>query len=266
MAQFRELWVPVAIIHVPQVTNRCLKESIYTILTVWQQRSRCLTQRPQDTLLIGLNELREINTTTTLTSLPLLHWTALDNWLSWKYPFRYLTNMNLIVRPTTNLGEGNRISSGRLATIYCNCYNLAPVTNPWPLLCLLTADSETSDAADSYYDVLMCGSCQKTFALGEIVKFIQHKVLQCNKENYGQCYTQGGFYWFPFLGAFTSTSAPPPFRCQHWRQRRRRASAESDKFPPTLNISTDQREESEWITCAYAPTLQSWWAAGRRSL
>lgn len=53
------------------------------------------------------------------------------------------------------------------------------------------ADSETSDATDSYYDVLMCGSCQKTFALGEIVKFIQHKVLQCNKENYGQCYTQG---------------------------------------------------------------------------
>lgn len=31
----------------------------------------------------------------------------------------------------------------------------------------------------------------KTFALAEIVKFIQHKVLQCNKENYGQCFSQG---------------------------------------------------------------------------
>lgn len=33
-------------------------------------------------------------------------------------------------------------------------------------------------------DVLTCGACQKTFALGDIVKFIQHKVLACNKENY----------------------------------------------------------------------------------
>lgn len=41
------------------------------------------------------------------------------------------------------------------------------------------------------HDILTCGTCQKTFALAEIVKFIQHKVLQCNKENYGQCFTQG---------------------------------------------------------------------------
>lgn len=34
-------------------------------------------------------------------------------------------------------------------------------------------------------DVLTCGACQKAFALGDIVKFIQHKVLACNKENYG---------------------------------------------------------------------------------
>ncbi|XP_024085005.1 B-cell lymphoma/leukemia 11A isoform X2 [Cimex lectularius] len=33
-------------------------------------------------------------------------------------------------------------------------------------------------------DVLTCGACQKAFALGDIVKFIQHKVLACNKENY----------------------------------------------------------------------------------
>lgn len=34
-------------------------------------------------------------------------------------------------------------------------------------------------------DVLTCGACQKAFALCDIVKFIQHKVLACNKENYG---------------------------------------------------------------------------------
>ncbi|ETN58070.1 hypothetical protein AND_010352 [Anopheles darlingi] len=39
-------------------------------------------------------------------------------------------------------------------------------------------------------DILTCGSCQRTFALSNIVRFIQHKVLQCNKDTYGQCYTQ----------------------------------------------------------------------------
>lgn len=53
-----------------------------------------------------------------------------------------------------------------------------------------TADSESTDTG-TIQDILTCGSCQKTFALGDIVKFIQHKVLQCNKENYGQCYPQG---------------------------------------------------------------------------
>ncbi|XP_040565054.1 uncharacterized protein Cph isoform X1 [Lepeophtheirus salmonis] len=33
-------------------------------------------------------------------------------------------------------------------------------------------------------DTLTCGVCQKDFALADIVKFIQHKVLTCNKENY----------------------------------------------------------------------------------
>ncbi|XP_022243804.1 B-cell lymphoma/leukemia 11B-like isoform X2 [Limulus polyphemus] len=32
-------------------------------------------------------------------------------------------------------------------------------------------------------DVLTCGVCQKDFALSDIVKFIQHKVHSCNKEN-----------------------------------------------------------------------------------
>jgi hypothetical protein len=35
-----------------------------------------------------------------------------------------------------------------------------------------------------HQDILTCGVCQKPFALADIVKFIQHKVLACNKENY----------------------------------------------------------------------------------
>ncbi|KAE8741520.1 hypothetical protein FOCC_FOCC012948 [Frankliniella occidentalis] len=31
---------------------------------------------------------------------------------------------------------------------------------------------------------MTCGVCQKPFALGDIMKFIQHKVASCNKENY----------------------------------------------------------------------------------
>jgi B-cell lymphoma/leukemia 11A len=56
---------------------------------------------------------------------------------------------------------------------------------------LIIADSDTGEAESTANDILTCGTCQKTFALAEIVKFIQHKVLQCNKENYGQCFTQG---------------------------------------------------------------------------
>lgn len=63
-------------------------------------------------------------------------------------------------------------------------------SNPF-LFFSLIADSDTGDAESTVHDILTCGTCQKTFALAEIVKFIQHKVLQCNKENYGQCFTQG---------------------------------------------------------------------------
>lgn len=56
---------------------------------------------------------------------------------------------------------------------------------------LFTADSDTAEQPELTQDILTCGSCQKTFALSDIVKFIQHKVLQCNKENYGQCFSQG---------------------------------------------------------------------------
>ncbi|CAH1100567.1 unnamed protein product [Psylliodes chrysocephalus] len=42
---------------------------------------------------------------------------------------------------------------------------------------------------DPHQDILTCGVCQKPFALSDIVRFIQHKITSCNKENFGQCYT-----------------------------------------------------------------------------
>lgn len=41
-----------------------------------------------------------------------------------------------------------------------------------------------SDTGQIHQDILTCGVCQKPFALGDINKFIQHKVHACNKENY----------------------------------------------------------------------------------
>lgn len=38
-------------------------------------------------------------------------------------------------------------------------------------------------------DILTCGACQKPFALADICKFIQHKNLSCNKENYSCGFT-----------------------------------------------------------------------------
>lgn len=55
---------------------------------------------------------------------------------------------------------------------------------------VLTADSDNNLESETTFDILTCGTCQKSFALAEIVKFIQHKITQCNKENYGQCYNQ----------------------------------------------------------------------------
>ena len=49
------------------------------------------------------------------------------------------------------------------------------------LYSFITADPELVGG-----DTLTCGVCRKDFALADIVKFIQHKVLTCNKENY-QC-------------------------------------------------------------------------------
>ncbi|KAM7350576.1 BCL11 transcription factor chronophage isoform 2-T2 [Cochliomyia hominivorax] len=55
----------------------------------------------------------------------------------------------------------------------------------------IAQDSDSTEADATVQDMLTCGTCQKVFALSDIVKFIQHKVLQCNKENYGQCSNQG---------------------------------------------------------------------------
>lgn len=46
---------------------------------------------------------------------------------------------------------------------------------------MFTGDSDTGQP---HQDILTCGVCQKPFALGDINKFIQHKVHACNKENY----------------------------------------------------------------------------------
>ncbi|TMW48534.1 hypothetical protein DOY81_006385 [Sarcophaga bullata] len=51
--------------------------------------------------------------------------------------------------------------------------------------------SDSTEADSAAQDMLTCGTCQKVFVLSDIVKFIQHKVLQCNKESYGQCSNQG---------------------------------------------------------------------------
>ncbi|XP_026479312.1 B-cell lymphoma/leukemia 11A-like [Ctenocephalides felis] len=49
----------------------------------------------------------------------------------------------------------------------------------------------SSESSDRGSDVLTCGSCQRPFALSDIVRFIQHKVLTCHKEPYASCHTQG---------------------------------------------------------------------------
>lgn len=57
-----------------------------------------------------------------------------------------------------------------------------------PAVRIAQADADGSEA-DTHQDILTCGVCQKPFALSDIVRFIQHKVASCNKENFGQCYT-----------------------------------------------------------------------------
>lgn len=53
--------------------------------------------------------------------------------------------------------------------------------------CFVTADAEGPEPGDpGLQDILTCGVCQKPFALSDIVRFIQHKVVTCNKENYAQ--------------------------------------------------------------------------------
>lgn len=47
----------------------------------------------------------------------------------------------------------------------------------------LLTDTDGADP-DGHQDILTCGACQKPFALSDIVRFIQHKVASCNKENF----------------------------------------------------------------------------------
>ncbi|CAH1173974.1 unnamed protein product [Phaedon cochleariae] len=56
-----------------------------------------------------------------------------------------------------------------------------------PAVRIAQADADGVEG-DPHQDILTCGVCQKPFALSDIVRFIQHKVSSCNKENFGQCY------------------------------------------------------------------------------
>lgn len=70
--------------------------------------------------------------------------------------------------------------------------------------------------AELLQDTLTCGSCQKVFVLSEIVKFIQHKVHSCNKENSnfilledgGHDHEEGPAAPLQRVGAAPSISAP----------------------------------------------------------
>ncbi|KAL1489598.1 hypothetical protein ABEB36_013547 [Hypothenemus hampei] len=57
-----------------------------------------------------------------------------------------------------------------------------------PAVRIAQADADGQEFVDDHQDILTCGVCQKPFALSDIVRFIQHKIQTCNKENFGQCY------------------------------------------------------------------------------
>ncbi|CAG9865481.1 unnamed protein product [Phyllotreta striolata] len=56
-----------------------------------------------------------------------------------------------------------------------------------PAVRIAQADADGVEG-DPHQDILTCGVCKKPFALSDIVRFIQHKITSCNKENFGQCY------------------------------------------------------------------------------
>lgn len=80
------------------------------------------------------------------------------------------------------------------------------------IIFFFTADSDTTEP-EVTQDILTCGLCAKTFALSDIVKFIQHKVLQCNKENYGQCFSQGKLLLKPIFITLPSVQIQMIFFC-----------------------------------------------------
>ncbi|GLV31229.1 uncharacterized protein CBL_10961 [Carabus blaptoides fortunei] len=59
-----------------------------------------------------------------------------------------------------------------------------------PAVRIAQADTDGGDGETGHQDILTCGSCQKPFALSDIVRFIQHKIVSCNKENFasGHCF------------------------------------------------------------------------------
>lgn len=105
-----------------------------------------------------------------------------------------------------------RVTVGKNRTLKCSCMNFFRIVNPSSLKMLyiiviyknfrlinffffiiFLADADSAEG-ESSQDLLTCGGCQKAFALADIVRFIQHKVLACNKENFSQCFPQGKLY------------------------------------------------------------------------
>ncbi|XP_017768034.1 PREDICTED: B-cell lymphoma/leukemia 11A [Nicrophorus vespilloides] len=56
----------------------------------------------------------------------------------------------------------------------------------------IAQDTDEPDTETSHQDILTCGTCQKPFALSDIVRFIQHKITSCSKENLGNCFGSHG--------------------------------------------------------------------------
>nr|CAI5839804.1 unnamed protein product [Callosobruchus analis] len=92
-----------------------------------------------------------------------------------------------------------------------------------------------------HQDILTCGVCQKHFALADIVRFIQHKVGSCNKENFaggagGQCFAGGGAMETK-EGAATLLSTPRYHQhktAQHFGTYQRKEKSDAWKASPRL--------------------------------